>query len=268
MGGSGFPPARRARTGLLPTVITCGLVLAGCATLPSDTGPIPASRPGLTDDAALVPLGSLQAEAGIDVGRMGGEDYAASELLLRFGLFRHVELRLALESEGGLGSGAPGQALEDLEVGLKVRLRNGGAGLWEPALTVIPFATLPTGADRLTTDTVEPGMLLVGAWDEMLGLEWTGNLGGTAARGADGRYLALFAGGAAARDVTDRLELEVELVRIARLGGHARGPGLWHGALGAGWLVHRDIHLDAWVGLQREGNARGGFVGAGISARR
>lgn len=254
---------------VFPMAAACAVhFLAACATLPPDADPIPASRPGLTDDAALVPRGSVQAEAGVDVGRLGGADYTATELLLRYGLHPAVEARLAVETVGGRGTGAPGQALDDLEVGLKVRLREGNGGPFGPALTVVPFVSLPTGADRLTAGSAEPGLLLVGEWDELFGLEWTGNVGGTSASGDGGRYLELFLGGGAGRELNDRLALEAELVRVARLGGHSEGPGLWHGALGAGWLVHRDAQLDFWGGLQRSGNARGAFVGAGVSVRR
>jgi hypothetical protein len=241
---------------------------AGCSHLPSDTGPIPASRPGLADDAALVPLGSFQAEAGVDGGRMAGEDFIASELLLRYGLHRSVEARLAVATSGGRGSGAPGQAVEDLEVGAKLRLAAGGGGLLDPALTLIPSVSVPTGADRLSSGSMEPGALLVAQWDFGGPFEWGANLGATAVEGGDGRFPELFLGGVVGRSLSDELAVELELVRIAGVGGRAPGAGLWHGALGAAWLIHKDASLDASVGYLKSGRSDGGFVSVGVSVRR
>jgi hypothetical protein len=262
--------ARGWRFGGAPALGVALALSAGCSTLPSDTGPIPSSRPGLTDDTALVPLGSFQVETGVDGGRLAGEDFLSSELLIRYGLHRNVEARVAVASFGGRGSDAPGQALEDLEVSLKLPLRPGGEGLLAPTLALVPFASVPTGADRLSSGTVEPGALLVAEWDlDMgLGLGWTGNFGGTAAKGDDGRFLELFVGGGVGRALSDEVGIEVELVRTAGVGENAPGVGLWHGALGLSWLVHRDAQLDAWGGYRKMGRNDGGFVGVGVSVRR
>jgi hypothetical protein len=243
--------------------LVAALLAAGCARPPPAAEAIPGSRPGLTDDPVAVAAGSLQAEAGVDVGRLAGDDYAAGELLLRLGVAGGVEARLGLASHGGRGSGAPAQALEDVGLGFKFRLAREGEGLLAPAMALLPSLTLPTGAERLTAGGVEPGALLVAGW-EGAGVQWTANLGGTAARGADGRVAELFLGVAVGRAISERLELEVEGVRTA-----ARGdPGLRHAAVGFAWLVHPDLQLDGWAGLQREGDARGRFLGIGISARR
>jgi hypothetical protein len=240
----------------------------GCAHLPSDSAPIPASRPGLTDDAALVPLGSFQAEAGVEAGRMVGEDFLGSELLLRYGFDRNVEVRLGVATSGGRGSGSPGQAVEDLELGAKLRLAAGGSGLLDPALTLIPSISVPTGADRLSSGSVEPGALLVAEWDLGGPFEVGGNLGATAVEGGDGRYTELFIGAVVGRSLSDELAVEAELVRIAGVGGRAPGAGLWHGALGAAWLIHKDASLDASVGYLKSGRSDGGFVSVGVSVRR
>jgi hypothetical protein len=259
---------RRNAGGLLVAGALALFLSTGCAHLPSDTGPIPASRPGLTDDAALAPVGSLQAEAGVEGGRMGGDDFMASELLLRHGLHRSVEARLAVATTGGRGSDAPGQAVEDLELGLKVRLAPGGEGLMEPTLTLIPSASIPTGADRLSSGSVEPGALLVAEWDLGGPFEWGGNLGATLAEGGDGRFTELFIGGVVGRALSDEVAVEVELVRIAGVGGRAPGAGLWHSALGAAWLIHKDASLDASVGYLKSGRSDGAFVSVGVSVRR
>lgn len=250
----------------VPALAAALLVSACAGSVPRDAA-IPGSRPGLTDDEAVVPTGSVQAEAGLDAGRFAGEDFLAGELLLRFGALPGLEARLAVESEGGRGGDGPGQAVGDLEVGLKIALHDPDGRGAVPVLSLLPALSLPTGADRLTAGGVEPGAFLVAAW-EGPGPEWTANLGAAAARGEGGRFLDLFLGVAAGHAVTGRLDLEAEVVRTLERGGHADGPGLRHAAFGAAWLLQPDLQLDAWAGVQREGDARGRFLGLGVSVRR
>jgi len=243
------------------------LAMGGCATAPATTEPIPGSRPGLTDDAQVVPPRSIQAEAGIDVGRLGGEDFTAGELLLRLGLTPRLEARMEVESEGGLGRGESGLALEDLAVGAKLQLREGGSGFREPTVGLVPSVSFPTGADRLSSGGVEPGALLVAEW-EGAALEWTANLGATAARGDEGRHGEWFLGLASGLDVSPEISVEVEAVRTLARGSASREADLRHLALGAAWLLHPDLQADGWLGLQRNSEGRGGFLGLGISVRR
>lgn len=243
-----------------------GLMALGCATaIPLD--PIPGSRPGLMDDPDVVVPASLQAELGVDAGRFAGEDFRAGELLLRYGISGAIEARLGVESYGARSDGAPAHALGDPEVGLKIGLAREAEGLTAPALALIPTVTLPVGADRLTAGGAEAALLLVAGW-EGPGFDWTTNLGTASARSEAGRHLEVFTGLAIGRAVTERVDVELELVGTMSRGGNVEDPGLRHAALGAAWLVHPDLQLDAWAGVQREGGARGRFVGVGLSARR
>jgi len=242
-----------------------GLVIAGCATSVA-ADPIPGSRPGLTDDPVIVAPGSLQAELGMDVGRRASEEFIGGEALVRYGLSRAVEARLGVESEGGRG-GPPGHALGDPEVGFKIAIIHETVGFPAPAVSLLPTITLPIGADRLSAGSPEPGLLFVAGWDGP-GPEWTANLGGTAARSDAGRFLEVFLGLALGHAVSERVDIELEVVRTLERGDHADEPGLRHAALGAAWLVHPDLQLDAWFGVQREGAARGRSFGVGLSVRR
>jgi hypothetical protein len=242
------------------------LMIAGCATAtPAD--PIPASRPGLTDDPVVVKPASLQAEAGFEAGRFAGEQIYGGELLIRYGIAPSIEARLGLQSHGGR-SDARVHALGDPELGFKIALTDEPGTLRSPAISLLPSITLPIGADRYSSGQPEPGVLLLAGWNGA-GLDWTGNLGGTAAREQADRFLEVFVGFAVGRALSERANLEVEVARTVERGQHADGPGLRHAAVGAAWLVHHDLQFDAWAGLRREGEDRGArFFGLGLSVRR
>jgi hypothetical protein len=242
------------------------LVVAGCASA-HPAGPVPGSRPGLTDDPIVVAPGSVQAELGLEAGRLAGEDVLAGELLVRYGVSRTIEARLGLETHGRQSGGGSGQAIGDPELGLKIALAPEPGTSPSPAIALLPSITLPMGADALSSGRPEPGVLVVAGWDGQE-LEWTWNLGGTAAQAAAGRFLEVFLGFAVAHDLSERITVEVELVRTLEYGDHREGPGLQHAAVGTTWLAHPDLQLDVWAGAQREGEDQGWLLGLGFSARR
>jgi hypothetical protein len=237
-------------------------MLSACATLPPGADPIPASRPGLSDDPVLVQRGSLQAEAGLDVGREAGSWFTAGDLLVRYGLFAAAEARLAIGHYAGGPAPLTGVVLDDLELSLKLRLAEGGVGLWEPALALLPNLALPTGASRLTSGAAEPGALVLATWEWPDLLELTANAGGSFAREDEGRSLEPFLAAAVGRNLSRRLGVEFELVRIGR-----SETALRHAAVGVGWLLSPDFQLDTWFGAQREAGELTRFAGLGISAR-
>jgi hypothetical protein len=244
-----------------------GLLIAGCAkATPGD--PVPASRPGLTDDPVVVTPASLQAEAGFEVGRFAGEEVFGGELLVRYGVAPSIEARLGLQSHGDRSDDSRVHALGDPELSFKIALTHEPGTFRSPAISLLPSITLPIGAERYSSGKPEPGVIVLAGWNGA-GLEWTGNLGGTAAREDAGRFLEAFVGLAIGRALSERIGLEVEVVRTVETGRHAEGPGLRHAAVGAAWLVHPDLQFDAWAGLRREGKGRRGrFFGLGLSARR
>jgi hypothetical protein len=257
---------RGSRPEVRKRVPWAGLALAGCAMSGAPADPIPASRPGLTDDAVVVAPASLQAELGAEVGRLGEEDFLGGELLLRYGVARAIEVRLGVESHGSRADGTAGHALADPEVGVKIAITEGAEGLASPAVVLIPSITLPVGADRLSSGRAEPGVLVAAGWDGP-GPEWTVNLGGSATGSDAGRSLEVFMGVAAAHALSRRVDIEIELVRTLERAGGALETGLRHAAVGAAWLVHPDVQLDAWTGVRRDGTERGSFFGAGLSVR-
>ena len=120
-------------------------------------------RPDFTESSDVVGAGIMQLEFGTSFEGDGQADARDRVLttplaLLRVGVSRRIELRFG--SDGyifdRLGSGlgqatARGQA--DLEIGAKVVLRDGASGF---GMAVIPMMSLPTGANSMSTGTVDP----------------------------------------------------------------------------------------------------------------
>jgi hypothetical protein len=238
-------------------------LLLGCGPLPPAHDPVPGSRPGLGDDPVVIDRASVQAEAGLEAGRTAGAGFTAGELLLRLGILPGAEARLGLAHFAGGPGPATGLAFEDIEVGFKIRLTEGGTGPGAPALALLPRLSLPTGAARLSAGSAEPGALLLAGWDWPGLLELTANAGATLVR-EDGRAAAeSFLSIALGRDLGERAGVELEVVRVG--GGDA---ALRHAAVGGTWLVTTDLMLDVWAGVQDHGGVTTRIGGAGLSVRR
>lgn len=120
-------------------------------------------RPDFTESSDVVGTGIMQLEFGASFegdGQADARDRMVTTplALLRVGVGRRVELRFS--SDGyifdRLGSGL-GQATtrgeSDIEIGAKVVLRDAKSGF---GMAVIPMMSLPTGADKVSTGTVDP----------------------------------------------------------------------------------------------------------------
>ena len=119
--------------------------------------PIGTARPSFSDTSQIVPVGSLQLEAGLSFYRRGSaeaERFEFGEGLLRYGLRPRVELRLQLPNEVDLRRG--GHGFDDASLAVSVYL---GKFLgWD--VGVIPGVEIPTGAREFRGQTLVPNASL------------------------------------------------------------------------------------------------------------
>lgn len=120
-------------------------------------------RPDFTESSDVVGTGIMQLEFGTSFegdGRSDARDRMVTTplALLRVGVSRRVELRVSSDGyivdrlDSGLGeSTTRGQA--DLEVGAKLVLKDGASGF---GMAIIPMMSLPTGADGVSSGTIDP----------------------------------------------------------------------------------------------------------------
>jgi hypothetical protein len=134
-------------------------------------------RPDFTETSFVVPRRALQIEGGFTYadGSRGEHTFNAPELLLRYGLAPRTELRLGLPDYVRVrGNGQRVGQIGDTYLGVKQQLGPPGARY---GLALIPAVMLPTGGSRLTSNHVDPEMVV--AWSRDLSKNWSvgGDLG-------------------------------------------------------------------------------------------
>jgi hypothetical protein len=134
--------------------------------------PIATDRPQVTDSSIVVPCGSLQFENGfLETGNGGQQSYDLPETSVRFGVAGKTEIRLGVPdyfynddtSSSGFANG-----FGDLGLGLKKQLGPAPGGF---DVSLIPFVSLPSGADRISSHGYDPGAQL--PWSRSLTKNWT-----------------------------------------------------------------------------------------------
>jgi hypothetical protein len=244
-------------------------------------GDLVTDRPDQTESAAVVPPGYVQVEAGVLVTRdeAGGRSVETVEgpgTLVRIGLGGRTELRLGwagyLKEEADL-LGSRGERVRvegpgDAEVGAKVRLRDEAGRLPDAALLV--GVSLPVGDDELTSDRLDPTLLLSLAHtlSDRLSLGYNAGVAWSSEAG-DAGVLETYSHGvysaAVGIGLTDRLGAFVELFGAEPIDA----PGGSEVALDGGltWLVRPNLQLDVAAGAGLTDDARDWFVGTGVSVR-
>jgi hypothetical protein len=153
-----------------------GAVLSANATLHGQTSAdtqaiISTDRPSITVSSSVVPKGVLQFENGLSVTNSQGEySLQLPQTALRFGLFNKTELRfLAPEYfHGLLTRDTFPSGFEDIAIGVKQQLGPLPGNL---NLAVVFLLSLPTGAERLSSHSYDPGLQL--PWARALSKSWT-----------------------------------------------------------------------------------------------
>jgi hypothetical protein len=217
-------------------------------------------RPDFTESAATIPPFHLQGELGVAYSTTAGEKLlTAPDLLLRFGVADHLEVRLGAPSaETALGSSQATTDLGGLEIGLKTTFAVGDK--W--ALGLLPFVVLPLKEDRWSNSGLELGLKGVWAVDLTNVISLGGNMGvafhGVAPASADfePEYLA---------------SLSMGLSLLKWLGAFVETYGLMNNDAdvaavvdgGFTFLVAPRLQLDLHAGVGLTHPARGFDLGAG-----
>lgn len=249
------------------------LCLASAPVLPSD-GPLPseaptaerphralvADRPDITESPVTVEPGHVQLEVSlVDWTRDRRDDsLSAVQANLKFGLTSSTDLQVVFESYTWQNNvrGAEDEGFGDVQLRLKWNLFGNDGG--ERALGVMPYIKVPTDTE-LSNGEWEGGIIVpyALALDDGLGLGLMAELDWVA-DGDGGHDLEFLHSAALGIDVDERLGAFVEYAGVAR-----EGPDTALLGLGATYLVHQDLMLDAGVrlGLNDEADDLGVFLG-------
>lgn len=132
---------------------------------------ITTTRPSFTDAVITVPQGSLQIEDGATYtdNRGGTYSWFLPETLFRQGLTENTEIRLSTPNYQYLGGRQPGNLINnwgDISVAMSHHMVAPG----KIDLAVIPILNLPTGANKASSNALDPQLRLV--WGRYLTPKW------------------------------------------------------------------------------------------------
>jgi Putative MetA-pathway of phenol degradation len=221
-------------------------------------------RPDFTETSFVVPLRRLQVEGGFTYadGADGERVLNAPELLLRYGLAPRTELRLGLPDYVRVrGNGQRVGQFGDTYLGVKQQLGPPGARY---GLALIPAVILPTGGRAVTSDHVDPEIVL--AWARDLSKAWSvGGILGYAWPTEEGRRNDTFIPTVSfGRSLSDRWGTFFEwAAEFPKRGGDVQL--LHHGYT---YALRSNSQLDVHFGVGLTRAAPDFFIGAGYAFRR
>lgn len=239
-------------------------------------GALVTDRPDQTESTNTVPPGFVQLEAGwtLDHELDGGatiRTHTVPGVLARIGLTNRLEGRIGFtgfQSTRIEGLGTTTSGLGDMDLGFKYRLMDGSGAA--PTVALIGAVSLPTGGDGLSSERLDPAVLLVFAQELServalgynLGSAWSSVDDGTGVRTTllDLIYTVSFG-----FSLTDRVGAFAE-----SFGTIAVNDGSEHThALDGGLTYQLNDHfqLDVSVGLGLNAAASDWFLGAGVAVR-
>lgn len=266
-------------SGVLWRAAAALLALAAAPVAAQGVPDLVTDRPDQTESAEVVPVSTLQVEAGALYLRddSGGERLELLEgpgTLVRWGLAPRWELRFGwagwIESQverAGVRDESSG--VGDPELGAKLELAALDRG--HPLdLALLAHVTLPAGDEEVASPRADPSLRLLGAHalTERIGLGW--NAGWEAASFEDaagdvhtlGRFVYTAALGF---DLAPRWGAFVELFGDLPASDPAPAAHSFDG--GVTFLVTPTLQLDLAAGVGLDGDAPDRFVGLGLSLR-
>lgn len=233
-----------------------------------------ADRPGVANPPSVIPAGTIQIEAGLQLEReTDGSDpdtdtLTVPDLLLRIALVEDVELRI--EAEGLLyewREGADDRALgSDLTLGTKIGLLE-ARGLI-PEIGTIVQLTFPTGSDAATSGGFDPKIDGLFEWPLGESTSIVANTDFSVPTQGDDDDTRVFVFGPSLsleHQATPSFGVFVEYYGDVKAGGRADEHSL---DAGLTWLIaRRRLQLDISGGGGLTDAAPDWFVAAGISVR-
>lgn len=246
------------------------LLLAALATQAAlaDDDEIVTDRPGLVESSTTIIPGHWQLETGLAWERDGAERRRATPLLLRVGLSKDWELRLATDGalRQRIGSGhSSGWA--DGSLGLKWHWQDGDATSGRPGLAWLFQLDADSGSAVFRGQGLRPSLRLSAEW-ELPGNLSAGVIGGFYRdRNEVGRhYVGGIFGASLGWPVADGwegyAEIAGEQLAASRNGGSQVSLGT-----GLSWLLDKRLQLDASVNCGLNRNTPDWVWGLGLSVK-
>ena len=230
--------------------------------------PMSADRPDFTESPITVDAGAVQVELSvIDYARNGDQNaMSVAPFNIKLGLLNNVDLQFVMDpyvnSDDGMSTN---QGISDIQFRLKINLWGNDGG--ETALGIMPFITIPTGSDGISSDHVEGGCIFPFAMDLTdsigLGLMFeTDFVYDEQDSGLDTEFIGT---GVLGFDLTDALGVYVEGIAIESTDSDVAFRGIL--GCGATYLITDDVVLDAGVNIGLVGDGDDVNIFTGITFR-
>lgn len=233
------------------------MLVSACA-LADDSAPITAERPGFSFSPTALAPSVWQLEGGYQFTRESGSDTDVHTLplvLLRHGMSDMLELQISWPGYSWVDTPGPNiDGANDASVGVKIELTGPDAAV---PLALYAGASLPVGADRLSSDEVIPTLGLGWSYDADLALF------GTVLLSSDDGDLSLGNALGISLPVSDRTSAYVEYFGLF---GEERGPEHYLNG-GVAYLARNHVQLDVHAGAGLNSRAADLFIGLGLAYR-
>jgi hypothetical protein len=231
--------------------------------------PLVTDRPDFTESALSVDPRRVQLEAGYTYEDAGDDEVdSIGELLLRIGLTRTLELRIAPVSyvRELSRAGTEASGIEDPTVGIKWAIAQGGESpsILTPQAALILSTTLPVGSSEVSADEPLPAAVLALAWETRGALGVSSNLGVSAETDGEDRYAVGLASLALGLDLGGSWGGFLEYYGFLPEGPERSSTHFVDG--GVTYLVSDDFQLDLRVGTEIGGDTDS-FAGVGFGYR-
>ena len=120
------------------------------------------TRPSFTDSWLAIPQGSLQVESGVTYSDNGNEtrSWVLPESMIKLGVGKNTEFRFTVPNYTYLRDDDAGKLANnfgDMTIGLSHHI----ALPWKLDLALIPFLNVPTGANNVSSNSLDPQMRVV-----------------------------------------------------------------------------------------------------------
>ena len=227
--------------------------------------PLSTDRPDTTESPYTVDAGHYQFE--LEIGAMtrdgGDTSYGLGELNAKYGLNTCTDLQFVLPLYNHIVGGAEG--FGDLQIRVKRNLWGNDDG--ETALAVMPFIQLPTGADGISSDEVEGGIIVpfgfqgVGGWSYGIQAE----LDLVADDAGSGHHFCFLTSATAAHALTEKIGVFFELVAIFPEGSEATSEYYFNSGMTYGLTDTLQLDGGVRIGLSSDSEDFTPFVG--VSAK-
>lgn len=238
--------------------------------------PLVTDRPDFTEASSTVGLGVAQLEFGYTYtydtsGGQSTRSQSFGEPLLRVGILAEwLEFRIAFfpleERTRTVAASNTTAGVGDLYLGIKIALTPGEGIL--PEMALIPQMNLPTGSNAFTSDSVEPGINWIYAWELNDSISTAGSTQGNRRIDTTGNaYLEMAQSWTVGYRLTEKLGAYTEWFALIPSGADTAATQHYADG-GFSFLINNDVQFDLRVGVGLNEAADNFFTGTGFSIRR